>query len=98
MKTTSSELTEDEKVLLKQYQTLSTSLPNLANRLAVEVVPAVVFVMMWFFTGNVTPLIILISLMVIYNVQRVLRQHKTYKKLHSISKKSIGDVCDEEKE
>jgi len=95
MKTTVDELTNQEKALLRQYQTLSTSLPSLTNRLAVEIVPASVFGLMWYFSGNVAPLLLLILIMVFYNIQRVLRQHKIYKTLNSISQKAIGYVHEE---
>ncbi len=89
-------LSLEEKELLKQYQTLSSSIPSLVSRLAVEVVPPIIFMVVWFFSGQVLYLIVLIGLMVFYNVQRVLRQYKNIVKLNSISKKTIGIVQENE--
>ena len=84
------DLTEEERKLLSQYQSLSESMPSLINRLAIEVVPPVVFVGIGLYTGQVIWFLVLITLMVTYNVQRVLRQYKNIIKLRSISKKAIG--------
>ena len=89
------ELTNEEKELLKQYQTLSASLPSLVNRLAIEIVPPVIFVGVWLYTGSVTYLLLLITLLVTYNVQRVSRQYRNIVKLNSISRKTIGKVSGE---
>lgn len=91
------EISEEEKELLKQYQSLSDSMPSLANRLAIEVVPPALFVAIGIFTGQVIWFVVVIAFMVIYNVQRVLRQYKNIVKLKSISKKTIGNVSDEPK-
>ncbi|GEM_PF-1915012 len=86
------ELSEEERKLLKQYQVLSLSLPSLANRIAIEVIPAIIFVSLGIYTEKIIWFIVLISLMVTYNVQRVVRQYKNIKKLDSISKKVIGKI------
>ena len=91
------ELSEEEQKLLKQYQTLSTSLPSLANRVAIEVVPAIIFVSLGMYTEKIIWFVVLITLMVTYNVQRVLRQYKNIKKLNSISKKAIGNIDENKK-
>ena len=89
------EFSEKEQKLLKQYQSLSTSMPSLTNRLAVEVIPPIVFVTIGIYTGKIIWFIVLVALMVLYNVQRVIRQHKNITMLNSISKKSIGDIDEE---
>jgi len=86
------ELSKEERELLKQYQVLSDSIPRLVNRVAVEVVPPIIFVALGLCTGDAVWFVVVITLMVIYNVQRVLRQYKNIVKLKSISKKAIGDV------
>jgi hypothetical protein len=91
------ELSEKEKELLKQYQSLSDSMPSLANRVAVEVVPPAIFVAMGLFTGQAVWFLVVIALMVVYNVLRVFRQYKNIVKLKSISMKTIGSVGDETK-
>ena len=91
------EITEEEKELLKQYQTLSDSMPSLANRVAIEVVPPAIFVAIGLVTGQVIWYLVVITLMVVYNVQRVLRQYKNIVKLKSISEKAIGNVGEEKK-
>ena len=78
-------------------KSFSISIPGLSNRLAVEIVPPVILVAIWFYTGSVTYLIVLIAILVIYNVQRVFRQYRNIAKLKSISKKIIGEVNDENK-
>ena len=90
-------LTEEERALLKQYQSLSKSIPSLVNRLAVEIVPPIVFIGLWLYTGEALYLVVLIAIMVLYNVQRVLRQYKNIVKLNSISKKTIGEADEKEK-
>lgn len=86
------EISEDEKELLKQYQSLSVTMPSLVNRLAIEVVPPIIFVAIGLYTGQVVWFVVLIVLMVIYNVQRILRQYKNIIKLKSISEKTIGTI------
>lgn len=90
-------LSEEEKILLKQYQELSGSLPSLTNRIAIEVVPAIIFTAAAIYTGKIIWFIVLIILMVFYNVQRVVRQHKNIKKLKSISEKTIGNISENKK-
>lgn len=91
------ELSKEEEKLLKQYQTLSASLPSLINRVAIEVVPAIIFVSIGIYTEKFIWFIVLVTLMVTYNVQRVLRQYKNIIKLNSISKKTIGNINDNKK-
>jgi len=91
------EITKEEKELLKQYQILSDSMPSLANRVAIEVIPPVIFVAIGLVTGQVIWCLVVITLMVVYNVQRVLRQYKNIVKLKSISEKAIGNVSEEPK-
>lgn len=91
------EVNEEEKELLRQYQTLSASMPSLANRVAVEVVPPAIFVAIGLVTGQVIWYLVVIALMVSYNVQRVLRQYKNIVRLKSISEKAIGKVSEESK-
>ena len=86
------DLTEEEKELLTQYQSLSESMPRLMNRLAVEIVPALIFVGIGLYTGKVIWFLMLVTLMVVYNVQRVLRQYKNIVKLRSIAKKVIDSI------
>ncbi|HZT63929.1 MAG TPA: hypothetical protein VFA36_12380 [Burkholderiales bacterium] len=83
-------LTKEEKELLKQYQNLSTSVPSVAGRLAVEVVPAAIFIGAWVYTGHALYLVVFITALVGYNIQRIVRQYKHLLKLRSISKKTIG--------
>jgi hypothetical protein len=90
------ELTEDEINLLERYQVLSSLMGRIAYRLAIEIIPPVAFVAIWFFTGSVSYLLVLITLMVFYNVQRILRQRKYIMKLNSISIKALGDVHDKQ--
>lgn len=91
------EISEEEKKLLMQYQSLSDSIPNLINRIVIEVVPQALFVVIGLFTGDVIWFLIVIALMVIYNIQRVLRQYKNIVKLKSISKKTLGNISEEPK-
>ena len=87
-------LTNEEKELLKQYQTLPISVPSVAGRLAVEVIPAAIFIGVWVYTGHALYLIVIIAALVGYNIQRILRQYGNLAKLRSISKKTIGEVAD----
>ncbi|UTA47572.1 hypothetical protein L1F30_15630 [Simiduia sp. 21SJ11W-1] len=91
------EISKEEKELLKQYQSLSDSMPSLASRVAIEVVPPAIFVAIGLFTGQVIWFLVVITLMVVYNVQRVLRQYKNIIKLKSISEKTIGSIGGEPK-
>lgn len=83
-------LSEEEKKLLTQYRVLSDSMPSLANRLALEIIPPIVFVSIGLYTGDLTWFLALVALMVTYNVQRVIRQYKNIVKLKSISQKALG--------
>lgn len=85
-------LSEEERELLKQYQRLSETMPGLINRLAVEIIPPIIFVSIGLYTGKIIWFLTLIMLMVVYNVQRVLRQYKNIVKLRSISVKTIGII------
>lgn len=91
------EISEEEKKLLMQYQSLSDSIPNLINRIVIEVVPPALFVVIGLFTGDVIWFLIVIALMVIYNIQRVLRQYKNIVNLKSISQKTLGNISEEPK-
>lgn len=91
------DITEKEKELLKQYQTLSDSIPSLVNRVAVEVMPPAFFVAIGLVTGQAIWYLVVITLMVVYNVQRVVRQYRNIVKLKSISEKMIGNVDKEPK-
>jgi hypothetical protein len=88
-------LTKEEKELLRQYQNLSTSVPSVAGRLAVEVIPAAIFIGAWVYTGHALYLVVFIAALVGYNIQRIVRQYKNLLKLRSISKKTIGEVANE---
>jgi hypothetical protein len=90
-------LTKEEEELLRQYQKLSTSVPSVAGRLAVEIIPASIFIGAWIYTGHALYLVVFIAALVGYNIQRILRQYKNLLKLRSISKKTIGEVADEKK-
>jgi hypothetical protein len=87
--------TKEEKELLRQYQNLSTSVPSMAGRLAVEVIAASIFIGAWAYTGHALYLVVFIAALVGYNIQRILRQYKNLPKLRSISKKTIGEVANE---
>lgn len=91
-------LSDDEKKLLEQYQILSNSNPKFLNRLAVEIIPPIVFVCLGLYTGKIIWFLVLIVLMVTYNVQRVIHQNKNIEKLRSISIKTIGTVNGKEVE
>ncbi|MCP4163961.1 MAG: hypothetical protein GY760_28190 [Deltaproteobacteria bacterium] len=86
------DLSEEEKELLTQYQNLSGSMTSLLKRLSVEIIPPIIFVGMGLYTGKLIWFFLIIALMVVYNVQRVLRQYKNIVKLRSISKKLIGSI------
>lgn len=70
-------------------------MPSLFNRLAIEVVPPLAFIAAWFYTKNPYFLLMLISIMAFYNIQRVIRQYKNIVKLKSISVKTIGEESNE---
>ena len=97
MKMNDTELTKKEEDFLRQYQGLSTSIPSLTRRLAIEIIPPIVFVAVWFYTKSTIYLVVLILILVTYNVQRILRQYKNIVKLNSISMKIIGEATDETK-
>lgn len=82
-------LSDDEKKLLAQYQVLSDSMPSLANRLAVEIIPAALFVAAGIYTDNIIWFLVLIATMVTYNLQRIIRQQKNITRLKSISQKTL---------
>lgn len=86
------DLTHEERELLRQYQTLSASIPSLANRLAVEIIPAIAFIAAWAYTGNAVYLVVFIVVTVAYSAQRVIRQYKNIKKLNAIANKAIGET------
>ncbi len=86
------ELSEEEKKLLSQYQILSSSIPNFANRIAVEIVPPIIFVGLGLYTGQILWFLILIAMLVFYNLQRVIRQYKNIVRLKSISEKTLGTL------
>jgi len=86
------ELSKEEVKLLKQYQTLSNSVPSLASRLAIEIVPAIIFVSLGLYFNQIIWFLVLIGMLVFYNVQRVIRQRKSIAKLRSISQKAIGNI------
>jgi hypothetical protein len=91
-------LSDDEKKLLEQYQVLSNSNPKFLNRLAVEIIPPIVFVCLGLYTGEIVWFLVLIVIMVTYNVQRVIRQYKNIERLRSISIKIIDTVNGKEVE
>ncbi|MDF2447203.1 MAG: hypothetical protein K0S46_2439 [Moraxellaceae bacterium] len=82
--------TEDEKQLLAQYQVLSASVPSLGVRLAAEVIPPLVFIGMWYDSGEVLYLLASITAMVAYGVLRIVKQYKNIARLNSISEKVLG--------
>jgi len=82
-------LSDKERMLLKQYETFSSSRTSLINRLAVEVVPAIIFITLGLYTEKVIWFIVLIMVMVTYNVQRILRQNSYSKSLNSIAHKAL---------
>jgi hypothetical protein len=84
-------LSDTEVKLLKQYQTLSTSKGKWFNRLAIEIIPPIVFVSIGLFTGNYIWFLTLIAIMVVYNVQRVIRQQKYITELQLISQKVLAE-------
>ena len=86
------EISKEERDLLIQYQSLSKSMPSFSKRLAIEIVPPVIFVAAWSYTNNAIYLIVLILVMVFYNIQRVVRQYKNIASLKSISVKTIGEI------
>lgn len=86
------EISNKERELLEKYQVLSASAPHMFNRLAIEIVPPILFIGFWYATENVIFLIFVIFLMVVYNVQRVLSQNSNISTLSSISRKLIGKV------
>ncbi len=92
------ELSDDEQKLLAQYQTLSNSMPSFANRIAVEIIPPAIFVGIGLYTGQTLWFLLLISIMVFYNLQRVIRQYKNIARLKSISEKTIGSQNDKSAE
>jgi hypothetical protein len=83
--------TEEEKQLLAQYQVLSASAPSLRVRLAAEVIPPLVFIGMWYDSGEVLYLLACIAAMVAYGVLRIVKQYKNIARLTSISGKVLGD-------
>jgi hypothetical protein len=91
-------LSDDEKKLLEQYQVLSNSNPKFLNRLAVEIIPPIVFVCLGLYTGEIVWFLVLIVIMVTYNVQRGIRQYKNIERLRSISIKIIDTVNGKEVE
>ncbi|WP_412970785.1 hypothetical protein [Glaciecola sp. MF2-115] len=84
-------LSETEVKLLMQYQTLSTSKSKRFNRLAIEIIPPIVFVSIGLFTGNYSWFLALIAIMVVYNLQRVFRQQKYITELQLISQKVLAE-------
>lgn len=85
------QLKNEEKQLLEQYKTLSNSTLNIANRLAVEVVPPIVFVAIGIIRDEIIWFLLLITIMVFYNVQRVIRQQRNLKTLKSLSDKLLNE-------
>jgi hypothetical protein len=88
------QLKNEEKQLLEQYKTLSNSTLNIANRLAVEVVPPIVFVVTGIIRDEIIWFLLLITIMVFYNVQRVIRQQRNLTTLKSLSDKLLNEKGD----
>ena len=80
-------LTQQERALLKKYQSLNSDRATMIGRLAIEILPPVLFVAIGLYTGSITWFLVLITVLVFYNVQRVLRQAKILKLLSAISEK-----------
>lgn len=88
------EFSEQELDLLKKYQVLNAGKSGFASRLALEIIPPIVFVVIGFYTGSFTWFIVLIVALVFYNVQRVIRQSKVLSLLNSISKKVVAETSE----
>ena len=86
--------TEEETMLLKQYQQFPTGVSSLARRLVVEIVPPIVFVALGLITGRSLWFLALIIMLVGYNIQRIVRQQKSIRLLRQISQKVIGEESD----
>ncbi len=86
------DLSEKEINLLKLYQKLSSSKPSKVNRLAVEVVPPIIFTVLGIITGNILFFVLVILLLVIFNVIKVIKQETNINLLKSISVKIVGDI------
>lgn len=80
-------LSDEELQLLKKYQKLSTSSLSQINRVAVEIIPPVIFVGIGLYLDKIEWFLALITLMVAYNVKRVIRQQKYIALLRSIAEK-----------
>lgn len=83
-------LTEEELQLLKQYRLLSTKKLVWLNRLAVEIVPPMVFVGVGIYRDEYIWFVMVVAVLVIFNIMRVVRQPKTLRLLASISKKILN--------
>ncbi|MEN9353396.1 MAG: hypothetical protein RL318_721 [Fibrobacterota bacterium] len=84
------ELTSEEVGLLRSYSALPTNPSSHWNRLAVEIVPPLMFIGLWAFTGHATYLMFLILALVGYNVLRVSRQRRNIHILKSLATKLLA--------
>lgn len=88
------DFTVEERQLLEQYQKFPLNLASKANRIAVEVIPPVIFVLLGILRDRSLYFIAVICLLVSFNVLRTLRQSRMIQLLKSISIKTIGSTKD----
>ncbi|WP_370678794.1 hypothetical protein [Comamonas sp. GB3 AK4-5] len=86
-------LTHAERTLLERYQRLAGG--SLAPRLAVEIIPPLVFVGLWAWSGKAVFLLALIAVLVVFNVWRVLQQRRALRHLQSIAVKALVESSSE---
>lgn len=75
--------------MLRRYQQLDVAPRRHAHRLAVELLPPLVFVALWAWTDQVVFLLALIAVQVSFNVARVLRQRSAMVQLQGIAAKAL---------
>ena len=78
---------EEELKLIEQYKKMPVGFKNRINIWAVEILPPILFVDVFIYTGKELYLLATILALVLFNVTRLARQNNTVKTLKSICQK-----------
>lgn len=82
--------TPEERALLQRYQQLSRQRRHWLHRWVVEVVPPLLFVGLWAFTGQVVFLLALLAVLVGFNLLRVWQQQRSVARLGALAARVLA--------
>ena len=82
---------DSEVALLQRYVRMGAGAGSYVHRLVVELLPPLVFVALWWWTGKTIFLLALIAVQVVFNVARVVAQQRARVQLHGIAHKLLAE-------